>query len=79
MKISPKQYILQKKPAYAAQLIRQGMPSTPAAMRVGYENYSNFYRMYRKHLQNTPSSLHAPPISVQHGNGSSAAGAADGA
>ncbi|MBQ7921914.1 MAG: helix-turn-helix domain-containing protein [Clostridia bacterium] len=50
MNISPKQYILQKRMALANKLIRDGMSVTAAAKRVGYENYSNFYRMYRKHF-----------------------------
>ena len=50
MNISPKQYILQKKLAVASKLIDEGMPHTVAAMHVGYENYSNFYRLYRKGL-----------------------------
>lgn len=55
MRISPKQYILQKRMALAAKLIREGTPPTQAALRVGYDNYSNFYRMYQKHLQKAPS------------------------
>ena len=51
MKISPKQYILQKKLALAGKLIDEGVPHTVAAMQVGYENYSTFYRLYRKHRQ----------------------------
>ena len=54
MKISPKQYILQKKLALANKLIREGTPPTIAAIRVGYENYSNFYRVYRKHFEKNP-------------------------
>ena len=50
MNIPPKQYILQKKLALADKLIRSGVSATEAAKRVGYENYSNFYRMYRKHF-----------------------------
>lgn len=49
MKISPKQYILQKKLALANKLIDEGVPRTVAAMQIGYENYSNFYRLYLKH------------------------------
>ncbi len=49
MNISPKQYILQKKLAVASKLIDEGIPRTVAAMQVGYENYSNFYRLYMKH------------------------------
>ena len=54
MHVSPKQYILQKKLALAAKLINEGTPPTVAATRVGYENYSNFYRLYLKKFQETP-------------------------
>ena len=54
MKISPKQYILQKKLALANKLIEDGVPPTLAAVRIGYDNYSNFYRMYRKRYGNCP-------------------------
>lgn len=52
MRISPKQYILQKKLALASKLISEGMPKTKAALTVGYENYSNFYRICQKNLEN---------------------------
>lgn len=55
MNISPKQYILQKKLALASKLIAEGTPPTLAAMRVGYENYSNFYRIYLKHFGKSPT------------------------
>lgn len=55
MKISPKQYILQKKLALAGKLIHDGVPPTIAAMRIGYDNYSDFYRMYVKHFKKMPS------------------------
>lgn len=55
MKISPKQYILQKKLALASKLIGEGVPPTLAAMRVGYEHYSNFYRIYCKQLGTSPT------------------------
>lgn len=55
MKISPEQYILQKRMALAAKLIREGAPPTEVALRVGYDNYSNFYRMYKKHRGGAPS------------------------
>ncbi len=48
MHISPKQYIIQKKMAYATMLIENGTPLTQAARAIGYDNYSNFYRMYKK-------------------------------
>ena len=40
---------MQKKLALASKLIDEGMPRTVAAMQVGYENYSNFYRLSLKH------------------------------
>jgi len=40
--------------ALAAKLIREGTPPTEVALRVGYENYSNFYRMYQRHLHAAP-------------------------
>lgn len=55
MNISPKQYILQKRLALADKLIRDGVPASVAAIKVGYENYSNFYRMYRKLYKTNPS------------------------
>ena len=51
MHISPKQYILQKKLALANKLMDEGVPCTVVAMQVGYENYSNFYRLYRKNTE----------------------------
>ena len=54
MNISPKQYILQKKLALANKLIAEGTPPTVAAILVGYENYSNFYRLYRKTFEKSP-------------------------
>ena len=51
MNISPKQYILQKKLALAVKLINDGTPRTVAAMQIGYENYSNFYRIYARHAE----------------------------
>ena len=48
MKISLKQYVLHKKLSYAAHLIENGTSAAEAAARIGYENYANFYKMYRK-------------------------------
>ena len=60
MNISPKQYILQKKVALAIKLIRDGTPATVAAMQVGYENYSNFYRIYQNLVKSNPSMEKTP-------------------
>lgn len=55
MKTSVKQYVLQKKLSYAAKLIGEGMGATAAASAVGYENYANFYKMYKKFFGESPS------------------------
>jgi AraC-like DNA-binding protein/mannose-6-phosphate isomerase-like protein (cupin superfamily) len=55
MGISPGQYILRKKMAYAQKLIREGSPATLVAVRIGYRNYGTFYRLYRKHFGIKPS------------------------
>lgn len=52
---SPKQYIIQKKLALAKQLIREGTPPTAAALKIGYDDYSDFYRLYTKYNQKKPS------------------------
>lgn len=57
MHISPKQYILQKKCALANKMISEGTSPITAAAQVGYENYSNFYRLYRKNIGKNPSSI----------------------
>ena len=50
-----KQYLLQKKISYAASLISMGVGSNEAARIVGYENYTGFYKMYRKFLSKSPT------------------------
>ena len=54
MNISMKQYILQKKIAYAAELIKNGRSASAASQAVGYENYAGFYKMYKKFLLEPP-------------------------
>lgn len=48
MQISPKQYIIRKKIAYAEKLMSEGYRAVDAARVIGYDNYSNFYRIKRK-------------------------------
>ena len=50
-----KQYLLQKKVSYAARLIQQGMTASEAAKVVGYDNYTGFYKVYKKFLMKPPS------------------------
>lgn len=57
MQVSPKQYILQKRLALANSLIRSGIPPTTVAIQVGYDNYSNFYRMYKKYFEESPAGV----------------------
>lgn len=54
MNITPKQYIIQKKMAIADRLIREGTPPTEVSLKIGYENYSDFYRIYKKHFNKSP-------------------------
>lgn len=55
MHTSFKKYVLQKKIAYAAGLIQNGMSANEAALLIGYENYTGFYKMYKKVLSEQPS------------------------
>lgn len=55
IKVSVKQYILQKKFAYAKSLISGGMPAMEVAKRIGYLNYANFYTQYKKILGASPT------------------------
>ncbi len=48
------QFINFQKIMYAQQLISNGMPPTVASFTVGYENYSTFYRQYKKLLFHSP-------------------------
>ena len=54
MKISPKQYILQKKLAYASGLIEDGASAAEASRAIGYENYANFYKAFVKTFGESP-------------------------
>lgn len=56
MKISPKQYILQKRMALAAKLLEARVSPSLVAQKVGYQNYSDFYRMYKKVFGTSPKS-----------------------
>lgn len=55
LKISLKQYILQKKIAYAEKLLANGVTANEAAKTVGYDNYANFYNVYKKITGKKPS------------------------
>ena len=53
--VTPKQYVTSKRLLLARKLIRQGMGSTAAAREVGYNDYTTFYKNYKKHLGYSPS------------------------
>lgn len=54
MKISLKQYILQKKLGFSAGLIESGASALEASEAIGYDNYANFYKMYKKVMGVSP-------------------------
>jgi AraC-like DNA-binding protein len=55
MNISVYQYILRKKLILAQQKIREGEPATSAALRCGFNDYSGFYKQYKKVFGIAPS------------------------
>lgn len=57
MKISVKQYTLNKKMIYASKLIQEGVPLNIVAERCGYFNYSSFYKIFLKFNETIPSEL----------------------
>ena len=54
MGISLMQYASRKRMLYAEQLIKAGTPPTTAAEICGFDNYSTFYRQYKKALGISP-------------------------
>ncbi len=50
-------YILQKRLIYSAELIRDGMPVTQAALQSGFGDYSSFLRAFKKLFGTTPGKL----------------------
>ena len=55
MKIGLMEYIKQKKINMAIELIEHGTSPTDASMKVGFNDYSTFYRLYKKYTNNLPS------------------------
>ena len=55
MNISVYKYILQKKLILAQQKIRDGESATAAAMLCGFNDYSSFYKQYKKTFGISPS------------------------
>ena len=55
MGTSPIRYLNSKRLALAQKLIGEGVSATEAAMRAGYEDYSNFFRAYKSYFGKSPS------------------------
>lgn len=55
MHISIYKYILQKKLLYAHELICSGTPATVACDICGFNEYSGFYKIYKKHFGFSPA------------------------
>lgn len=49
------QYIRSARGAYAVKLLGSGLPAMEVARRLGYSDYSAFYRMYRKYAGCAPA------------------------
>lgn len=57
MKIGVMDYVKQKKIYLAEEMIRSdGISPTEASRRLGFADYSTFYRLYKKYLKEVPSS-----------------------
>ena len=57
MKISLKQYILQKKMMYAQTLLQKGANPGTAAIACGYRNYASFYKVFLKVTGKKPADV----------------------
>ena len=52
--ISVNDYLVLRRIHLVNDLIRNGTPATDACFSVGFKNYSNFFRLYKKHTGMTP-------------------------
>ena len=57
MKISLKQYVLQKKMMYAQTLLQKGTTPGAAAIACGYRNYASFYKVFLKVTGKKPTDI----------------------
>lgn len=53
--LSPWNYVILRRLQQANALMTQGASAEEACYRVGFENYANFFRLYKKHTGITPS------------------------
>lgn len=52
--ISLTDYVIIRRIHYVNDLISKGTPIAQASVMAGFNNYSNFYRLYKKHMKITP-------------------------
>ena len=55
--ISPYQFILQQRLEAAMEMIKKGIPLTSISHSCGFNDYSNFYRSFRKYFKASPRSF----------------------
>lgn len=48
-------YVILRRLIYFDELVQEGTGAKEAAQRAGFNNYSNFYRLYKKHMGITPA------------------------
>ena len=48
-------YVILRRLQLVKSLMRQGISAENACYQAGFENYANFYRLYKKHFNMTPS------------------------
>lgn len=53
--LSPWNYVILRRLQRANDLIAQGVSAEDACYRVGFDNYANFFRLYKKHTGMSPS------------------------
>lgn len=58
-KVTVHQYILKKRLTLARSLIEQDLPITQVCRRSGFNDYTNFFRAFRKEYGMTPKQYHA--------------------
>lgn len=56
LNVNPKQYITQKKMLKAEEYIQDGIPLKTIYLRIGFEDYSSFFRAFKKYFGRAPSS-----------------------
>ncbi len=61
MKISIHKYIVKKRLIAARRLIISGYPSTLVAVKIGFDDYSGFYKQYKKMFGQSPSNTNKHP------------------